>query len=112
MCEQVYKAEQPARSLRVYHLFYEDSQESDKFTAAISREVNVFQDLIRQKEFMVLPDPIQALDQVQAYLIASAQHAAAHQDLDIFCEAILLSCNPDAWCTESAPAILIKWGSL
>ena len=61
---QVFKAERPSRSLRVYHLHYEDSQESDKFTAAVSREVTIFQDLIRQKEFMVLPDPIQALDQV------------------------------------------------
>ena len=61
---QVYKAEQQSQALRVYHLFYQDSQESDKFTAAVAREVSMFQDLIRQKEFMVLPDPIQALDQV------------------------------------------------
>ena len=72
LCQQVYKAEQPGRSLRVYHLFYEDSQESDKFTAAVSREVTVFQDLIRQKEFMVLPDPIQALDQVCICLTSSS----------------------------------------
>lgn len=63
-CSQVFKAERPLRSLRVYHLHYEDSQESDKFTAAVSREVTIFQDLIRQKEFMVLPDAMQALDQV------------------------------------------------
>ncbi|KAK9857610.1 hypothetical protein WJX84_003319 [Apatococcus fuscideae] len=62
---EVFKAEQPLRPLRVYHLHYEDSQESDKFTAAVSREVTIFQDLIRQKEFMVLPDPIQALDQAK-----------------------------------------------
>ena len=62
--DQVFKAERPLHALRVYHLHYEDSQESDKFTAAVSREVNIFQDLIRQKEFMVLPDLIQALDQV------------------------------------------------
>ncbi len=36
---QIYKAERPEWAVRVYNLLYEDSQEADKFTAAVAREV-------------------------------------------------------------------------
>lgn len=36
---QVYKAEGPHWPVRVYNLLYEDSQEADKFAAAVAREV-------------------------------------------------------------------------
>ena len=36
---QIYKAERPDWAVRVYNLLYEDSQEADKFTAAVAREV-------------------------------------------------------------------------
>ena len=36
---QVYKAEQPEWPVRVYNLLYEDSQEADKFSEAVAREV-------------------------------------------------------------------------
>ena len=37
---QIYKAERPHWPVRVYNLLYEDSQEADKFAAAVAREVN------------------------------------------------------------------------
>ena len=36
---QIYKAERPEWPVRVYNLLYEDSQEADKFAAAVAREV-------------------------------------------------------------------------
>ena len=36
---QIYKAEGPHWPVRVYNLLYEDSQEADKFAAAVAREV-------------------------------------------------------------------------
>jgi hypothetical protein len=36
---QIYKAERPEWAVRVYNLLYEDSQEADKFAAAVAREV-------------------------------------------------------------------------
>ena len=36
---QVYQAERPDWPVRVYNLLYEDSQEADKFSAAVAREV-------------------------------------------------------------------------
>ena len=35
---QIYKAERAAWPVRVYNLLYEDSQEADKFLAAVARE--------------------------------------------------------------------------
>ncbi|KAL0051045.1 hypothetical protein WJX82_001096 [Trebouxia sp. C0006] len=61
---EIYKAERPEWAVRVYNLLYEDSQEADKFAAAVAREVRMFKDLIRQKEHMVLPDLAQDLAQV------------------------------------------------
>lgn len=37
---QIYKAEEPHWPVRVYNLLYEDSQEADKFAAAVAREVS------------------------------------------------------------------------
>lgn len=53
---QVYKAERPGAALRVYNLWYSDSLESDRFAVALSREQKVFEDLIQQKAYIVLPD--------------------------------------------------------
>lgn len=36
---QIYQAERPDWRVRVYNLLYEDSQEADKFSAAVAREV-------------------------------------------------------------------------
>ena len=36
---QIYQAERPDCPVRVYNLLYEDSQEADKFSAAVAREV-------------------------------------------------------------------------
>ncbi|KAK9806779.1 hypothetical protein WJX72_002577 [[Myrmecia] bisecta] len=63
---EVYKAERPGWPVRVYHLHYEDSQEADRYRALLAREVSVFSDLIKQKEFMVLPDLAQDLAQAVA----------------------------------------------
>lgn len=38
---QIYKAEEPHWPVRVYNLLYEDSQEADKFAAAVAREVTL-----------------------------------------------------------------------
>ena len=38
---QIYKAERAGWPVRVYNLLYEDSQEADKFSAAVSREVGL-----------------------------------------------------------------------
>ena len=36
---QIYQAERSDQRVRVYNLLYEDSQEADKFSAAVAREV-------------------------------------------------------------------------
>eukprot|EP00884_Botryococcus_braunii_P016193 jgi/Botrbrau1/3257/Bobra.174_1s0029.1 len=59
---EVYKAERPGWPLRVYHLRYEESLESDKFNAGLARERRVFEELIRSKAHMVLPDLKQELE--------------------------------------------------
>ena len=41
---QIYKAERAAWPVRVYNLLYEDSQEADKFSAAVAREVSFASD--------------------------------------------------------------------
>lgn len=38
---QIYQAERPEWRVRVYNLLYEDSQEADKFSAAVAREVSL-----------------------------------------------------------------------
>lgn len=48
----MYKAERPGWPLRVYHLRYEESLESDKFNAGLARERHVFEELIRSKAHM------------------------------------------------------------
>ena len=57
---QVYKAERPAAPLRVYNLWYSDSLEADRYKTALEREQRVFEDLIQQKAYIVLPDLGQA----------------------------------------------------
>lgn len=68
---QVYKAQHPDRSLRVYNLRYASSLESDKYAAALTREQRAFEDLIANKRHMVLPDlatDVAALTQQPAVL--------------------------------------------
>ncbi|GLT91150.1 hypothetical protein SLE2022_090520 [Rubroshorea leprosula] len=52
---EVYKAENPAKQVKVYFLFYEDSTEVRKFEASIRRENGAFESLIRQKSMMMIP---------------------------------------------------------
>jgi len=52
---ELYKAQRPGIPLRVYVLRYEDSVEMDKFQAAVARERNAFEGLIKAKEIMILP---------------------------------------------------------
>lgn len=59
---QVYKAEHSAEPLRVYHLRYDDSAETDQFSAGLARERRALENLIADKSHMVLPanpDPAQ-----------------------------------------------------
>ena len=42
--------------LRVYALRYKDSMEQDRYEAGLRREQRVFEELIRAKGAMVLPD--------------------------------------------------------
>lgn len=68
---EVYKAQHPDRSLRVYNLRYASSLESDKYAAALTREQRAFEDLIANKRHMVLPDlatDVAALTQQPAVL--------------------------------------------
>lgn len=58
---QVYKAETPGVPLRVYNMWYARSLEFDRYTAALQREQKIFEDLIQQKAYIVLPD----IDQVR-----------------------------------------------
>lgn len=46
--------------LRVYYLRYKDSFEQDKYAASLRREQSIFEELIRAKGHMVLPDLHQA----------------------------------------------------
>ncbi|KAI5065253.1 hypothetical protein GOP47_0019948 [Adiantum capillus-veneris] len=52
---EVYKAEHPLKSLKVYFLFYDNSTEAQKFEASIRRENSAFESLIRQKASMMIP---------------------------------------------------------
>jgi hypothetical protein len=59
---QVYKAERSAEPLRVYNLRYDDSAETDQFSAGLARERRSLESLIADKAHMVLPanpDPTQ-----------------------------------------------------
>ena len=55
----MYKAERPGSQLRVYNLWYSNSLESDRYAASLVREQRVFEELISQKAYMVLPDLVQ-----------------------------------------------------
>ena len=50
---QIYQAERPDWPVRVYNLLYEDSQEADKFSAAVAREVDL---LAPQSCHVMAPD--------------------------------------------------------
>ena len=67
---QVYKAQNPSISLRVYNLRYASSLEADKYAAALSREQKAFEDLISHKRHLVLPD-------LATDLAALSQHPSA-----------------------------------
>ena len=45
---QIYQAEHPDWRVRVYNLLYEDSQEADKFSEAVAREVSPTCDMLAQ----------------------------------------------------------------
>ncbi|KAK4486509.1 hypothetical protein RD792_009192, partial [Penstemon davidsonii] len=51
---EVYKSQNPAKKLKVYFLFYEDSTEVQKFDSSVRRENGAFESLIRQKSLMML----------------------------------------------------------
>jgi hypothetical protein len=53
---QVYIAARGAGQVRVYELWYSDSMEQHRFQAAVAREQRAFEELIRAKGAMVLPD--------------------------------------------------------
>ena len=57
---QVYAATRGQEPLRVYNLRYKDSFEQDKYAASLRREQSIFEELIRAKGRMVLPDLQQA----------------------------------------------------
>ena len=57
---QVYAATRGQEQLRVYNLRYKDSFEQDKYAASLRREQAIFEELIRAKGRMVLPDLQQA----------------------------------------------------
>ncbi|KAJ7544180.1 hypothetical protein O6H91_09G067800 [Diphasiastrum complanatum] len=61
---EVYKAEHPARPMKVYFLFYENSTEAQKFEASIQKENDAFESLIRQKASMMISvdQDVQILD--------------------------------------------------
>ncbi len=52
----MYAAGRGKAALRVYNLRYKDSFEQDRYMAALQREQRVFEDLIRSKGHMVLPE--------------------------------------------------------
>lgn len=61
---QIYAATRPGRPLRVYNLVYRESLEGDCVAALLARERKTFEDLIRQKGHMVLPDLAQVRSRV------------------------------------------------
>lgn len=52
----MYKAEKPGSPVHVYNLWYSRSLELDRYTAELQREQKVFEDLIQQKAYIVLPE--------------------------------------------------------
>ncbi len=66
---QVYKTEKPGTPVHVYNLWYSRSLELDRYTAELQREQKVFEDLIRQKAYIVLPELAQvSLQKSHSYL--------------------------------------------
>ena len=63
----MYIAAQGAGKVKVYELWYGNSMEQHRFQAGVSREQRAFEELIRAKGAMVLPD----LAQVRGDLPAS-----------------------------------------
>lgn len=55
-CMQVYIAAQGAGAVKVYELWYGNSMEQHRFQAGVAREQRAFEELIRAKGAMVLPD--------------------------------------------------------
>ncbi len=52
----MYKAERGEAPLRVFHLRYDDSAETDQFAEGLARERRALEGLIGDKAHMVLPE--------------------------------------------------------
>ncbi|CAL8302324.1 unnamed protein product [Lota lota] len=53
---EIYKANRPGKSLRVYFLIYGGSTEEQRYLTALSKEKKAFEHLIREKATMVVPE--------------------------------------------------------
>uniref|UniRef100_A0AAQ5YQ23 DNA repair endonuclease XPF n=1 Tax=Amphiprion ocellaris TaxID=80972 RepID=A0AAQ5YQ23_AMPOC len=53
---EIYKANRPGKTLRVYFLIYGGSTEEQKYLTALSKEKKAFEHLIREKATMVIPE--------------------------------------------------------
>ena len=99
---QVYAATRGHEPLRVYNLRYKDSFEQDKYAASLRREQSIFEELIRAKGRMVLPD-LQ-----QARLFCPCCPTAAGRSLQR-----LVTCNskmPAAWAhAEGLGSLRMPW---
>lgn len=76
-CLEMFKALHPGRPLRVYFLTYQDSVEEQRYRSAVRREKEAFENLIREKSMMVLPErPVELAAEAQSHARAAAAASA------------------------------------
>lgn len=72
---EVYKASRPGTSLRVYFIMYNGSIEEQRFLTMLRKEKNAFENLIRQKAEMVIPEERQGKTEIARSMIRDSSKA-------------------------------------
>ncbi|CAL8381531.1 unnamed protein product [Gadus morhua 'NCC'] len=74
---EIYKANRPGKTLRVYFLIYGGSTEEQKYLTALSKEKKAFEHLIREKATMVVPEEREGREDTNLDLARSLEPANA-----------------------------------
>ncbi|XP_043945344.1 DNA repair endonuclease XPF [Protopterus annectens] len=77
---EIYKASRPGKPLRVYFLVYGGSTEEQRYLTALRKEKEAFEDLIREKASMVIPEEREGKDDANLDLSRDATPATAVMD--------------------------------
>ena len=73
---EVFKASQPGKPLRVYFLMFDGSVEEQCFLTALQKEKQAFENLIRQKSEMVVPEERQGKSEIARNFIRDTSKAS------------------------------------